>query len=143
MNEYHKQLMKGPSIDTGGCCAICGRYGAEAHHVVFRSQGGSDGPCIPLCGRGNGLYDGSGRMFHHGAAHHHLLHFWWDGRQWSYLITEEPMKLEKALKLDGWKPIEWSGGTEEIEYSDDMPWLHSVRTKPVRYEWDPNWEPPF
>lgn len=144
MNEYEKKLMKGPSIDTGQRCAICGRhYPLNSHHIVRRSAGGTNGPRVTLCGFGSNLSDGSGRYYCHGLAHAHQLHFDFHDNVWWYLITDVPMKYEKALKLDGWKPIEWSGGTEEIEYSDDMPWLHSVRTKPVRYEWDPNWEPPF
>jgi len=133
--------MKGPSIDSGRRCAICGRTSGplERHHIVFRSQGGENGPTITLCGHGNGLQDSSGRFFHHGLAHTHRLHLWWDGREWSYLETDEPMKLERALKLDGWKPIPWSGGEKEIEYSDDMPWLHTITKPEVHYVW----EPPF
>ena len=24
----------------GNCCVICGKYGCDVHHIVFRSQGG-------------------------------------------------------------------------------------------------------
>ena len=137
-------MMGAPSIDTGGRCAICGRWGrTELHHVVPRSQGGTDGPVISLCGAGNGLYDGSGRPFHHGMAHHHMLHFRWDGRSWWYLVTEHPTKYYKTLDMDGWRQIPWSGGTEEIEFSNDVPWLRSVSTPPVHYVWNDGWEPPF
>ena len=31
-------------------CCVCGRTGPlHAHHVIFRSQGGEDGPTVPLC----------------------------------------------------------------------------------------------
>jgi 5-methylcytosine-specific restriction endonuclease McrA len=33
-----------------GRCQICGStYQISLHHIVFRSQGGLDGPRIPLC----------------------------------------------------------------------------------------------
>lgn len=148
MNEYQKALMNGPSIDTGNRCAICGRHGrVERHHIVPRSAGGTEGPTVSLCGHGSNLSDGSGRMWHHGAAHHHMLHFRFDGREWWYLVTAEPTKYERALGMDGWEPMPWSGGTEEVEYSDEMPWLHTVRTDPVHYVWKGDrpdgWEPPF
>lgn len=144
MNEYLKRLMDGPSIDTGHRCAICGRWSPlEDHHIVRRSQGGTTGPVIRLCGAGNGLHDGSGRPFCHGLAHANRLHFYWDGREWSYLITDEPTKYEIALGMEGWKPIPFDGGSEEIEWSDDAPWLHSVRTPEVHYVWPEDREPPF
>lgn len=54
MNEYEKELMQAPSIPPQPHCAIawCGSTDCvEGHHVVFRSQGGEDGPTVPLCRR--------------------------------------------------------------------------------------------
>ena len=31
-------------------CYICGDIAPEEHHIIYRSQGGHDGPTIPLCG---------------------------------------------------------------------------------------------
>lgn len=106
MNEYHKRFLNAPSLDTDGC-AICKRWApTNLHHVIPRSQGGGEvSPLIRLCGAGNGLYDENGRMLHHGMVHHHLCHLDFHDDTWWYLITEEPMKFEKALELDGWKPI--------------------------------------
>lgn len=61
------------------CCAGCATYGSQAHHVLSRAQGGSDGPenlkwiCGPC----------------HGWVHEHpreandlgLLRHWWEGVQ--------------------------------------------------------------
>ena len=129
--------MEGPSINTGHRCAICGRTSGpiEMHHIVFRSQGGKSGPTVTLCGFGNNLRDGDGKCWCHGLAHAYRLHFWWDGGEWSYLITDKPMKLEKALGLDGWKPIKHGGG-ELLDMSDAAPWLHATRVNPAHYSWD-------
>lgn len=104
MNEYEKQLMQAPSIESEGC-AVCGKWQTEEHHIVFRSHGGTTGPVVPLCGFGNT----SGC---HGLSHQHKLHFKYvfgcdseDGvGYWEYIITE-PMKYEKALQEDGWKRV--------------------------------------
>lgn len=96
MNLYHKALMGAPSV--GGLrCAVCGRYPAERHHIVFRSQGGADGPTVPLCGFGNA----SGC---HGLAHAYKLHFRYDGC-WRYIVMDKSTKYEQALKSDGWVPL--------------------------------------
>lgn len=99
MNEHQKRLMKGVSIE-GETCVFCGMKATNAHHVVPRSQGGSSGPTIPVCGMGNA----SGC---HGLLHSHMLHLRWDEEtwQWLYLRTEKPMKYENALEEDGWKPL--------------------------------------
>ena len=104
MNEYEKELMKAPSIE-GNHCAFCGRPATERHHVVPRSQGGSKGPTIPVCGMGNA----SGC---HGLLHAHKLHpTYSELLGWEYIYTQEPMKYEKALEIkDGWLSMkgEWS-----------------------------------
>ena len=99
MNEHQKKLMKGPSI-SGSVCPFCGRPVANSHHIVPRSQGGVKGPTVNVCGMGNA----SGC---HGKLHSHMLHLRFDADswQWMYLRTKEPMKYEKALELDGWKPL--------------------------------------
>ena len=97
MNEYQRALMGKPSVESGWC-AVCGRPVTERHHVVPRSQGGTAGPTIALCGRGN-----TGGC--HGLAHSHRLHFRFDGR-WRYLVTDEPVKYEAALEMGGWRDVE-------------------------------------
>lgn len=103
MNEYQRKLMDKPSVD-GECCAICGRYPAERHHIVFRSQGGTDGPTIPLCGFGNNLKDAEGKYYCHGRAHHGMLHFKFEDGGWWYALTN-PMKYEAALKHGEWRMV--------------------------------------
>ena len=97
VNEYQKHLMDKPSIETEGC-AICGRYQVERHHIVPRSQGGTNGPTVTLCGWGN-----TGGC--HGDAHSHKLHFRYENG-WEYLQTKEPVKYELALMMKGWKSVE-------------------------------------
>lgn len=99
VNEHQKALMGKPSIE-GDFCPFCGRRATNAHHVVPRSQGGADGPTVRVCGMGNA----SGC---HGLLHSHRLHMRWDEEswQWLYLRTEEPTKYDRALEMDGWKPL--------------------------------------
>ena len=111
MNNLLRALMDAPSVHAdvyNPVCVVCGSAfpHLESHHVVPRSQGGTNGPTMDLCSAGgNILRDINGRITCHGAAHHRLLHFKYEDDTWWYLITEEPMKFEKALELDGWKPI--------------------------------------
>ena len=124
LNEYEKALMRGCSVSYDPPrCAVCGRtYPVERHHVVKRSQGGTDGPTVMLCGMGNNLKDADGRYLCHGRAEHRMLHFRWHAREisestwetkggfygegwWEYLETKVPMKYENALKLGGWKRL--------------------------------------
>ena len=93
-------------------CEVCGRsYPLNQHHIVFRSAGvlyDMNGermpkPTITLCGFGNHLRDADGRLYCHGMAHHHMLHFRNNGGHREYLITEEPMNEWDALKLEGWE----------------------------------------
>lgn len=87
-------------------CAVCGRSDrVEQHHVVFRSQGGKDGPVISLCGFGNNLGNLTGRRYCHGLAHHRMLHFKYEDGGWWYLRTEEPTKYYKALEMPGWRKL--------------------------------------
>ena len=103
-----------------GWCAVCGRPHPERHHVVARSLGGTAGPMVHLCGRGNALYDADGRILHHGAAEMHRLHLWWvDGRDadiapsvrgwqsafWAYLLTDFQTNPWDALRMPGWRPF--------------------------------------
>ena len=111
MNEHERALMEGPSIETDGFCAICGRSDRplNRHHIVPRSRGGEDGPTVVCCGFGNNLQglgpEGKCVTYCHGALHMHLLHLRWTGEQWEKLWTHEPTKYEDALKMDGWEPI--------------------------------------
>lgn len=124
LNELDANNMRGCSVRYDPPrCAVCGRYGrVEEHHVVKRSQGGTDGPTIMLCGFGNNLKDADGRYLCHGRAEQHMLHFRWhaaDPREgewnadggffgegwWEYLETKVPMKYGNALLLGGWKRL--------------------------------------
>ena len=124
--EIWKELMKAPSL-TFPCCPICGRPGPlEKHHMVKRSAGKMfrDGremkkPTITICGFGNNLKDADGAYYCHGLAHANRLHFKWvetrsrmstslfatRGGHVEYLITDEPVKYEKALEMDGWRRL--------------------------------------
>lgn len=102
MNEYQREMMRGRSVGAGlpkpSPCSFCGRPAYEDHHVVPRSQGGSDGPTVRVCGRGNA--DGC-----HGLLHGHRLHMRNDGGRWLYLLTAEPTKYDRALSMPGWKEM--------------------------------------
>ena len=112
-------LMEGVTIRSDRC-AVCGRSPAQMHHVVRRSAGRlyRNGvevpkPMLPLCGLGNA----SGC---HGMAHQGRLHFRWvvadagadgwylthiNGGHWEYLITDEPVKYQRALEMEGWRAL--------------------------------------
>lgn len=148
--EY-QALMKAPSGKKSHRCAVCGRWlpyrseaiagpAIEEHHMVFRSAAkvfdsvtGKEirKPTVWLCGMGNNLHDADGRTLCHGAAHHRLLHFYWneDERQLEYLFTDYPTKYCRALDRDGWSPVgvkpysmcgllaeSYAGGAVEIPY---------------------------
>lgn len=119
--------MAAPSVKMDRC-AVCGRtHPLEQHHIVKRSAGKmfKEGvevkkPTVTLCGFGNNLKDGSGNDLCHGLAHANRLHFRWvetkqpAGRRFEtfvkaghleYLLTEEPVKYQVALQMEGWKPL--------------------------------------
>lgn len=116
--EILRPLMMGVSVETPHC-AICGRtWPLQRHHIVRRSagklyRGGVElpKPTVMLCGSGNA----SGC---HGLAHQNRLHFRWvrpreafnrptpqGSGHWEYLITDEPMRYQRALEMDGWRPL--------------------------------------
>ena len=97
MNEYEKVLMDKPSINSPWC-VFCGRPATERHHIVFRSQGGSDGPTVSVCGWGN--VSGC-----HALLHAHKLHMRWNDGRWEYLRTMDSVKEQDALGLSGWRPV--------------------------------------
>ena len=97
MNLLQQALYSAPSIRTA-YCVFCGRPATNQHHVVPRSQGGTDGATLSVCGLGNA----SGC---HGKLHSHKLHVrYQDG--WQYLETKQPTKYQDALSMDGWRNIE-------------------------------------
>ena len=110
MARMYWDLMELDTTDSE-VCEVCGRsYPLNRHHIVPRSAGElyKDGekvskPLITLCGFGNNLYDMDGRMYCHGAAHSGRLHFRNNHGQREYLFTE-PMKYQKALEMEGWRP---------------------------------------
>lgn len=125
--ELYRPLMMGYSVDTP-YCAVCGStHPLNRHHVVKRSAGKMyrngvemPKPTIMLCGSGNT----SGC---HGLAHGGRLHFRWvqgdtgsgawylthvNGGHWEYLITKEPVKYQRALEMDGWRPLMTGGDFE-------------------------------
>ena len=113
MDNLQRAMMGAPSIHADifdPRCCICGISGhirhLESHHVVYRSQGGANGPTIDVCSAGgNALYDANGGMTCHGALHHHYLSVNYADGRWWYLWTSEPTRFDKALQMDGWKPI--------------------------------------
>ena len=97
MNLYDQALMDRPSVETDVCC-ICGiRLATERHHVIPRSRQGHAGPTVTVCGWGNT----SGC---HGLLHSHKAHLRYTDR-WEVLLTEEPVKYEKAIEMEGWRPL--------------------------------------
>ena len=105
--EIYWPLMDGKTIKTDHCVVCGASYSARPlnqHHVCWRSWGQlfKDGrkvenPTVTLCGNGN--CDGC-----HGLAHRRQLHFRWRNH-WEVLITDEPMKYDKALEMEGWRPL--------------------------------------
>ena len=113
-------MMGKPSVDNAArACCVCGQPATDRHHIVRRGAGklGRDGrevakPTVRLCGSGN-----AGGC--HGKAHAGMLHFRWArtsredtrtgnvlvGGHWEYLETEEPVKYQTALGMDGWRPL--------------------------------------
>lgn len=105
MNEYQRFLMDKPSPYDPHCCAVCGSDATNLHHIVLRSQGGSNGPVVRLCG--------SGTTGCHGLAHERRLHFRVVHEtdsyiHWEYLMTDRPMKFEYAIESEGWVPFGFS-----------------------------------
>lgn len=101
MNRFLAELMDKPSYRPRHC-AICGVPRPRTnHHIVPRSQGGTDGPTISLCGHGTAGC--------HGKAEENRLHFRWREGWWWYLETTEPTKYERALERDGWRRVPWPG----------------------------------
>ena len=99
MNLYQQRLMDKPSI-KGDRCAFCGRMARNRHHIVYRSQGGQDGPTVPVCGFGNA--EGC-----HGELHMHRLHIDYDdSRGWVAKRTETSKKdVWIATDPQGWVEI--------------------------------------
>ena len=97
MNLLEKALMEAPSINAP-YCVFCGRRATNNHHVVFRSQGGKDGPTLSVCGLGNA----SGC---HGLLHQRKLHVRYVNNEWQYLETKEPTKYQTALSMEGWRSL--------------------------------------
>lgn len=100
--------MNRPSIKSD-YCVFCGRPKNSEHHVVPRSQGGSKGATLSVCGFGN-------ESGCHGLLHSHNLHvnFDEDLNSWIYLYTPVPTKYEKALQMSGWKLLKPRGRNGEI-----------------------------
>jgi hypothetical protein len=84
-------LMAGESYRPGWCIC-CGDHPVQGHHIVRRSQGGTNGPVIDLC------------IKHHNAVHAYRLHFHFEDG-WKYLETSVPTKYETTLDMSGWKRI--------------------------------------
>lgn len=121
MAKIWQPLMEGCTVKKNRCC-VCGRSEPlNDHHVVKRSAGNlyKDGvkiskPTITLCGFGNNLQDSYGRDYCHGLAHAGMLHFKWVKSDkiagcghWEFLKTDEPVKYQKALEMDGWRPLSY------------------------------------
>lgn len=104
---WERALMAAPS-QMQPWCAVCGATGPlERHHVVYRSQGGTDGPVVTLC------------RACHMACHAHTLHLrfvrtpavahslaYGQGGHWEWMRTERPLGEFAALGTeDGWHAI--------------------------------------
>lgn len=97
MNELQRKLMDKPPIERP-YCPFCGKPWTERHHIIPRSQGGTSGPTVTVCGNGNT----SGC---HKLLHDHVLHLDFRSGRWVYLRTIRPMKYQDALELKGWRKI--------------------------------------
>lgn len=111
MDAMDIPLMEGPTVRSGRCVVCGARRPLEQHHVVRRGagrlfRGGVEvpKPTLTLCGAGNVLSLG-GRPLCHGLAHHHMLHFRFEGGRWEYLRTDGPVKYARALSMEGWAPL--------------------------------------
>lgn len=97
MDAMYDELMGKPSVE-GDACPFCGAPATNRHHIVRRSQGGTGGPTIPVCGSGN--LSGC-----HGRLHSERLHLRWnDG--WEWLYTSVPTKDADALDMEGWRRLD-------------------------------------
>ena len=97
MNELQKKYQyHAPSVETLNC-PFCGRKATNRHHIVPRGQGGGDGATVTVCGMGNA--SGCHRLFHD-----HKLHMRYTDR-WEYFKSDEPIRFQDALELDGWRPL--------------------------------------
>ena len=97
MNELQRMYQySAPSIELP-YCPFCGKKATNRHHIVPRSQGGGDGATVTVCGMGNA----SGC---HGLLHDHKLHMRYTDH-WEYFRSEEPVKFQDALEMDGWRPL--------------------------------------
>ena len=99
MNRYQERLMDKPSIRTPRC-AFCGRKAGSNHHIVPRSQGGTKGPTVTVCGTDN--ITGC-----HGLLHHHMLYLDWDEASgwWKFIKLDRPVRMDEAMSLQGWIPM--------------------------------------
>lgn len=96
MNEYQRAMMGMPDVNKkGDPCPFCGASSCNGHHVVPRSQGGAKGPLVHVCGFGNAAGC-------HGRLHSHTLHVKAENGCWWYLETDEPVKYDRALAMEGW-----------------------------------------
>ena len=96
MNLYDAALMDAPSL-TPGYCVVCGSPHPTAHHVVKRSQGGTKGPVLHLCG--------DGTRGCHGLAEQRRLHFRHHNHGWWYVATGVPTKYDTVLERGVWMLI--------------------------------------
>ena len=65
---------------TGTCCVVCGRYGANRHHMPPKGMAGEEhweGCFISLCG--------SGTTGCHGLWHAKRLHLWFVDGCWHWM----------------------------------------------------------
>ena len=91
------------SIPMQRYCPVCGRTDLpmENHHVIHRSQGGEDGPTIPLC-----------KQCH--ADHHDrgIIDFEYSDDRWWWFSTRDPDKWLLLLDV-------WDEGKDAIPFEDE------------------------
>ena len=102
-------------------CGVCGKPTEAQHHIVYRSQGGHDGPTISVDGRGN-----EDPTTCHGALHRHDLHMRYDAKHGLYYFTASeryaPIIERRIRRVD--KRVHIQPGVEYPyrtydEYADD------------------------
>lgn len=97
MNARQAKLMNAPNWETT-LCPFCGKRFQSRHHVVYRSQGGTNGPTITVCGTDN--VSGC-----HGLIHQGFLHLDYSNKRWTFLRTSKACSDSEADLKSGWRAL--------------------------------------
>lgn len=86
MSLQDQEKMSWPSR-TPGFCIVCGRSyhwaGVHYHHVVPRSRGGHEGPCVQLCSACHGDVHASALHLTYNEAHGAYYYRSCSGHPWT------------------------------------------------------------